>query len=365
MAAIYAEKTGMTVAKWKELMAADGVGTYLTGDQAKEMKLVDSVSAELKVAALATVDISAHSKAPAALKAQIEADKITAKDQSIQGAVAGHTAKLKAFHADASKAFGKQAEGHVADADKAKKDGLPELEGIHKALALSAEARMHGHDAMASDEEARHVTAKAAHTVAAEALKGFPHTSPLAKHHDAMADYHAVMSGEQPKQAMPAPDFESKLRETITAELKPKVRDEVTAELKIAAEKAKAPSDVRAEFKLMVETFGEAKAAKYFSKGVSMEEAKASFISELQAENGQLRKEKGEIETRLQEVLKTPSIKFDPSGDDKGGDPTVELTDGEMANAKELAAHTKVKDVNLDTIIAGMKAEKAKKAKRE
>jgi hypothetical protein len=339
MAGVYADKSGQPKETFLELMKKD---TYLTGEEAKTLNLVNDVTAQMKIAAL--VDVKVSATAPDALKAQIEQAKKEAtaaasadadESDTPEGAVKAHVKALGTFHADAEAAWGKQSEDCKAKAETAKTGGLAAA-AIHSALQLSSEARKLGHAAKADGNVGKHGMAEAAHRIAAKALAANTPTAALSKHHDAMASYHMVMGGAQALQTLPAG--------VVSAETITKLTDEITAKVKTEFEaKAKAgatPADPRAEFKVMVTLFGKDKAAAYFEKGLAVEAAKDCFIADSKAELGKVLAENTELATKLELTLKRPVISLSTDGAETITTVKAVLNAEEIADIRELVKHT-------------------------
>jgi ATP-dependent protease ClpP protease subunit len=357
MAEIYSGKTGLTVQKVRELMDAE---TYMTGSEAQTMKFVDEVSAERRIAAFADVNLDAHAKAPEALKAAVLADKVVA---DAEGAAEGHkqmAEHLKHFHSEAAAHWAAKAAMHHGRAEMYKSEGLHKTAEAHASLAKSCEARNIGHLAKAdADAEAgKHKMAHAAHQMAEAEMMKHDQFHAMAKHHGLMKEYHASLGTEEQ-------DDDGDVGKQTPAP-QPKTPD---AE---ASAKGKEPvavvKDVRIEFKAMCDEFGHERAAKYFEKGVTMDDARKAFIQELKAELGRAKVDRTEAETRLQVALKSPSIPFDPAGGPSSkasvadASAEVTLTAIEEANVKILCAHTKGADEA--AIRARILADKAKKQAR-
>ena len=338
MAGVYADKSGQPKETFLELMKKD---TYLTGEQAKTLNLVNDVTAVMKIAALADVEVSAT--APDALKAQVAQAKKEAtaaasadadESDTPEGALKTHAKALGKFHGDAEAEWGKQSDGCKAKAESAKKGGLAGMEAVHSALQLSAEARKLGHAAKADSDTGKHGMAEAAHRIAADALSKNTFTAPLAKHHGSMAAYHADMGGKQSLPVLPAG--------VPSAEVMAKLTDEITAKVKAEVEAKAKPviSDPRADFKIMCSLFGKDKAATYFEKGLAIEAAKDCFIADSKAELGRVMAENTELTQKLEVTLKRPVISLSAGETETKSTVQAVLTSEEIADIRELCKHT-------------------------
>ena len=346
MAGVYAEKSGQPKQTFLDLMKKD---TYLTGEEAKTLNLVNDVTAQLKLAAMAGIDVVALAKCPDALKAQVEQAKkdVTAAasadlDTTPEAAVKKHVTALGKFHADAESDWGKRSDGHKSDAAAAQKAGLAGMEACHSALQLSAEARRLGHAAKADSDAGKHGMAEAAHRIAAKALEGNTHTAALAKHHDAMASYHMVMGGSTALPKLPAGVVSAEVHAAEITKVRDQTKAEVMAEIKAKSDleaKAKSGGDPRAELKVLVELCGAEKAIGFFDKGLSIDAAARALVPELKAEMGKLKAENTELATKLEVTLKRPVISLSTGGGEST-EVKATLNAEEIADIRELCSHT-------------------------